>query len=685
MAALSLKWVPVLLALIVAMISGAAYMIFRDPESGRLMEKFAQEAASEAREASKVRAPALTDAQFAEHAVQVGLYTSIYAAFRRVLGGPAPGESVAEVAQAYRIGAVDLQGILEYVSGKDKDYWMRRGGVEAFSEDEKTSERRPIPEQRLTIAEHIWAIGEALGRSIPFDALRSAEAAVAEGFVNMQNIYECVSNARKSTSFPLEAFEGEEPEQEEPGKPPQDTGEPPRKAPTSFTKPDGTFDLAAFNAMVDATTGSNKSSAAAPPASASVPNASAARQPPAPSPPAADPDRFRRPDGTFDLAGFNAASGGTSAGSAKAEMAAKTLAASEEERKSDDRRLADGGRGGAPSPDDFRKQDGTFDTAAFNADFMKRVADGKASRAGSEDAFGMSSGKNGAGGVSRDGPGITPLGGRERDDGPSGRSGSSAEADEYMRKIVAAEGRAEAREPYRVFPFPHAPSFVANRFADDNERLGDRVSALYRTVFGTPPDRTTRKFLTGRLRAWSGDMRRLSNLVSTMHTMASAQAVKTKSARDASVAEVVRALESGASEKEARERGERASAKAAADAAEKAALDGRVAVETPAASAGEGGAGAPESSEGTGSAGSVAISEVASVSGKLLSYLERDGVPPERAERDVATAIADWMESQLAIASADSVPRSTTDVYLDSRDLGMLVKSRQFQDPVEAL
>ena len=79
------------------------------------------------------------------------------------------------------------------------------------------------------------------------------------------------------------------------------------------------------------------------------------------------------------------------------------------------------------------------------------------------------------------------------------------------------------------------------------------------------------------------------------------------------------------------------------------------------------------------------MSEVAAVSAKLLSQLDGDGLGAEEAEKGVETAINDWKEAQMAIAEARGVPRSTTDVYLDSRDLGTLAASRQFEDPVFGL
>lgn len=330
------------------------------------------------------------------------------------------------------------------------------------------------------------------------------------------------------------------------------------------------------------------------------------------------------------------------------------------------------------SPESFRKANGTFDTAAFNAGFKKRLEEGRASKAGSFDAFGSSSSPR---------LGVDTIGSRERDDGKEGSSaakvgGSSAAAKDFMRSVSAAEGMAERREPYRVFPFPHAPAFVPARFGDDTESLDARVSAVYRTVFGDAPDAPTRKFLSERLRTWDGDTKRLSNLVSTMHTMASAEAQRRRTTRDAAVAGVVKALSEGVAEKDARAAAENRIAEGDLEEARLSEeLLKSVAAKDPATGSGSGeGEGAGQAKRG-GRLGERAVYEIAGITSSLLTLMESNGVPADEAERDVETSLNDWRDAQISIAEAMNAPRRAEDAYADARDHGAIVASRHFQNP----
>lgn len=87
----------------------------------------------------------------------------------------------------------------------------------------------------------------------------------------------------------------------------------------------------------------------------------------------------------------------------------------------------------------------------------------------------------------------------------------------------------------------------AIRFTDVHETAEQRVVALYKSESGSDPDEQTTKFLMTKYFEWSGDMKRLGNLVASITTMVS-------SAPDAetnAVQRAVSALESGASPAEA--------------------------------------------------------------------------------------------------------------------------------------
>ncbi len=395
------------------------------------------------------------------------------------------------------------------------------------------------------------------------------------------------------------------------------------------------------------------------------------------------PDDFRRGDGTFDLGGFDRAFSGATAGSDPSKgppilpdgarlgavgFGAPPRPSSRPLPQDKDALVGEGVKEATGSdPETFRKADGTFDTAAFNAGFRRRLEEGRASKAGSLDAFGNSTGPPGslAGGIS-------PVGARERDDGKTGSSsakvgGSAAAAIDFMKSVSAAEGMAERREPYRVFPFPHAPAFVPARFADDTESLDARVSAVYRTVFGDAPDSPTRKFLSGRLRSWGGDTRRLTNLVSTMHTLASAESKRRRTTRDGAIADVVKALSEGMGEKEAKAAAERKIAEAEE-------AEARLSRELLEVSPGPGASGGPK-------LGERAVFEVAGVTSSLLSLMEGSGATAEEAEKEVHTSLMDWRDAQIAIAEARNAPLSQADAYTEARDHGAIVASRQFQNP----
>lgn len=400
--------------------------------------------------------------------------------------------------------------------------------------------------------------------------------------------------------------------------------------------------------------------------------------------PVNSPDDFRRANGTFDLQGFNRTFAESSRGSDPSKGppvlpdvgnlgAFGSVTPGPPNGGSlgldKDALLKEGVVAATGSdPESFRKADGTFDTAAFNAGFKRRLEEGRASKAGSLDAFGDASGP--AGTLAP--PGLNTVGARERDDGKAGSSsakvgGSSAAARDYMKSVSAAEVMAERREPYRVFPFPHAPAFVPARFADDTESLDARVSAVYRTVFGDAPDSPTRKFLSGKLRTWGGDTRRLSNLVSTMHTMASAESRRRRTTRDGLVAEIVTALSQGVGEKEAHAAAEIKVAEAdkAEDLLSKELL--RPDAATP--------------SMGGGNLGERAVYEIAGVTSSLMSLMEGGGASAEEAQKDVETSLRDWRDAQVSIAEARIAPRTQEDSYTDARDHGALVASRQFQNP----
>jgi hypothetical protein len=251
-----------------------------------------------------------------------------------------------------------------------------------------------------------------------------------------------------------------------------------------------------------------------------------------------------------------------------------------------------------------------------------------------------------------------------------------------LRRVAAAENVAENREPYRVFPFPHAPPFVPTRFADDSEPLEDRVSAVYRTVFGTPPDRETGAFLTRRLREWNGDMRRMSNLVSTMHTMASAESLKREEARDRVVKNIVGSLDGVSTDPGFQvSKTPRIPGGVPKPLGEKQAHTITTLLDTSESKS--------DYTDLQGDAGTLitgaAVSEVAGISSKLMTYLEADGIEGDNAEMDITRALEDWRDAQIAIAGDKADPRSNTDIYLDSRDLGTLTTSRQFEHPLVGL
>lgn len=611
MAALPMRWVPVVIAAFVALVAAASYALFDDPETHALTEAFAAEEEERARKEREPRAPReLTDQEFEAHAVRAGLYSKIYRAFVSALGEPAAGESVAEVAEAYRSGRATLDGLRDYIRGKDPSHWKREareggggaagGGSQAGSSDGGAA----------TVAGHARDLVASLGESLPADALRAVESAVSQGHVALRDLWDGVQSFREAfgaggraggRAGAREAFDAG-------GLPP------PRETP---------------------------------PQAGNVPNA-------------ADPEGFRRPDGTFDTAAFDRAfraeaakTGALEDGAPRPTVTPPPPGAAPPPRSPGAHLLEHAVRRVTGSdPEEFRKADGTFDTDAFNARFMAGLAEGRAASPGSA------------------GIGVAIEGARERDDGGPGRTGSSSSGDvlpgdpaalAIMAAVGDAERRAEAREPYRVFPFPHAPPFLPARFADDTQGLEQRVSAVYRTVFGRRPDSDARRFLAGRLRAWGGDMRRLSNLVSTMHTIASAEALRKKLSADQAAGAALEALSKGAGEAEARELARQKAAAGDAEASR----------------------GAAELAAASDELTPAAVSEVAGVTARLLASLERDGVPPAAAAAGVETAIRDWREAQLAAAAL--APRSTTEVYLDSRSLGALATSRQFEDPAVAL
>ena len=408
--------------------------------------------------------------------------------------------------------------------------------------------------------------------------------------------------------------------------------------------------------------------------------------------PVNSPDDFRRANGAFDLKGFDNTFSESSRGSDPSKgppilpeqggLGAVGFGAPARSQNlppgvETDALLNKGVSDATGSESEtFRKADGTFDTAAFNAGFRRRLEEGRASKAGSLDAFGDATGPPGTLASDRAGAasvvGISPVGSRERDDGKEGSSaakvgGSSVAARDFMNSVSAAEGMAERREPYRVFPFPHAPAFVPARFADDSESLDARVSAVYRTVFGDAPDSPTRKFLSTKLRSWGGDTKRLSNLVSTMHTMASAESTRRRTTRDAAVADVVKALAEGMRESDARAAAER-------KIAEGNEAEARLASELLSMAPGS-------AASGGAKLGERAVFEVAGVTSSLLSLMEGNGASADEAEKDVHTSLMVWRDAQIAIAESRNAPLSQADSYTEARDHGALVASRHFQNP----
>jgi hypothetical protein len=707
-------WIPVLLLLVVSLMAGAAYFIFSDSETDALVEKFAEEASEEAaRAASASKSPPASDgAEFEKHAVDVGLYTKIYAAFDAEIGGAANGEAVAEVAEAYRAGRVSLDGLRTHVRSKGAAHWRREGsggggGSKSKSNSKSNSKSSP------SVSEHISALAESLGESLPTggEAMSAIESAVSQGLVSMRYVWERI-NAFK------EGFEEEGVAEAAPrssgtaATPPTST--PPQPQPPSPEQPPPPVAAPSQAAPSQAAPSQAAPSQAAPsqaapsqaaPSQAAPSQAAPSPAAPAPAPPSSadgnvrtpvnSPDDFRRSNGTFDLRGFDR----TFAEKSKGSDPSKGPPRLPEEAK-----LGAVGFGAPPGPppgsppgppvpdrdalleegvskatgvgaETFRKADGTFDTAAFNAGFKRLLEEGRASRAGSLDAFGDASGPPGSLASAKAGApsaGISPVGARERDDGKAGSAwakvgGASAAAKDFMESVSKAEGMAERREPYRVFPFPHAPAFVPSRFSDDTESLDARVSAVYRTVFGDPPDPPTRKFLSGRLRAWGGDTRRLSNLVSTMHTLASAESRRRATARDAALAEVVKALSQGVAESDAR---------AAADRKMKEASDDEAKIKSELLSM------SPDPAQpGAPKLGEKAVFEIAGVTSSLLSQMEGGGATPEEAEKDVRTSLMDWRDAQIAIAEARNAPVTQADSYTEARDHGALVASRHFQNP----
>ena len=742
-------WIPLLLLLVVSLMAGAAYFIFSDSETDALVEKFAEEASEEAaRAASASKAPPASDgAEFAKHAVEVGLYTKIYAAFDAEIGGAANGEAVAEVAEAYRTGRVALDGLRAHIRSRGAAHWRREGdgGINSKSNSNSNSKSKSSP----SVSEHISALAESLGESLPTggEAMSAIESAVSQGLVSMRHIWERI-NAFKE-GFEEEGVAGaaqpsapsssgtvptpptqspaQSPAQSPPPEPaainPSASGQaPPTPAAPSPTAPSPTAPTPAAPSQTSPsqtspTPAAPSQTAPSPTApSQTAPSPTAPSQtspaPTAPTPtapsqtasapgsaspaPSADgnvrtpvnsPDDFRRADGTFDLQGFDRTFADTSKGSdpsngpprlpEQAKLGAVGFGAPPGPPVPDRDALLEEGVSKATGvgAETFRKADGTFDTAAFNAGFKRLLEEGRASRAGSLDAFGDASGPPGSLASAKAGvppAGISPVGARERDDGKAGSSwakvgGSSAAAKDFMASVSEAEGMAERREPYRVFPFPHAPAFVPARFSDDTESLDARVSAVYRTVFGDPPDPPTRKFLSGRLRAWGGDTRRLSNLVSTMHTLASAESRRRKTARDAALAEVVKALSEGVAESDAR---------AAADRKMKEASEAEAKINSELLSM------SPDPAQpGAPRLGEKAVFEIAGVTSSLLSQMEGGGATPEEAEKDVRTSLMDWRDAQIAIAEARNAPVTQADSYTEARDHGALVASRHFQNP----
>lgn len=82
------------------------------------------------------------------------------------------------------------------------------------------------------------------------------------------------------------------------------------------------------------------------------------------------------------------------------------------------------------------------------------------------------------------------------------------------------------------------------RFTDVHESAEERVRALYKTNAGVPPDEQTTKFLMSKYFEWDGDLARVSNLVSTISTVVTADPGDDMAA---AVQRAIASLEAGAS------------------------------------------------------------------------------------------------------------------------------------------
>ena len=116
-------------------------------------------------------------------------------------------------------------------------------------------------------------------------------------------------------------------------------------------------------------------------------------------------------------------------------------------------------------------------------------------------------------------------------------AGGWAEASKDMNKL-AMVGRP------LTFPFPHvndplqSPQYSAAVAEGGGAKA--RTDAVYRSVFGEPPSATTSRMLVERYSEWGGDMRRMTNLVSTLFAVSSAESMRDGERDEAAVREALR-------------------------------------------------------------------------------------------------------------------------------------------------